>query len=120
MKMLIIALLVGSLGGLIAALCGVGGGVVMVPAFVLALGMDQKQAVATSLAVIVPTALVATVRYAHADLVDWKVFAGAAVGAVIVAAFGTDLMRSLSDARLTRIFALVMIAVGVRMLFVKA
>jgi uncharacterized membrane protein YfcA len=52
--------------------------------------------------------------------VDWKVFAGAAVGAMIVAALGTDLMRSLSDARLTRIFAVLMIVVGVRMLFIKA
>jgi uncharacterized membrane protein YfcA len=119
MKTIVIALLVGSVGGLVAALCGVGGGVIMVPAFVLALGLDQKQAVATSLAVIVPTALVATLRYGR-DLVDWKVFAGAAVGAMIVAALGTDLMRSLSDARLTRIFAVLMIVVGVRMLFIKA
>ncbi|MBK8091711.1 MAG: TSUP family transporter [Verrucomicrobiaceae bacterium] len=40
-------LAIGVVSGIIAALCGVGGGVVMVPAFVLLLDMPQKTAVAT-------------------------------------------------------------------------
>ena len=44
---------------IIAALCGVGGGVVIGPGFVLLLGLPQKTAVATSLAIIIP-ALMAT------------------------------------------------------------
>ena len=39
MRILLIGLLVGVAAGLIGALCGVGGGILMVPAFVLALGM---------------------------------------------------------------------------------
>ncbi len=62
MQTILIPILIGCLGGTIAALCGVGGGIVMVPAFVLLLGMEQKQAVATSLAVIAPTAIVAIAR----------------------------------------------------------
>jgi len=62
MQTILVPLLIGCLGGTIAALCGVGGGIVMVPAFVLMLGMEQKQAVATSLAVIAPTAIVPKVR----------------------------------------------------------
>ena len=53
----------------------------MVPAFVLLLGLPQKTAVATSLAIIVPTAIAATTQ--NTKLVDWKVFAGASVGAVV-------------------------------------
>ena len=114
------ALLIGCLGGLIAALCGVGGGVVMVPAFVFALGLDQKHAVATSLAVIIPTAFVATTQYHRAGLVDWKIVLPTAVGAVAVAWFASDWMKGMSNLTLTRIFAVVLIGVGVRMLFSKA
>lgn len=120
MKALVIALLIGSAGGLVAALCGVGGGLIMVPAFVLALGLEQKQAVATSLAVIVPTALVATIQYSRSNLVDWKIVLITAAGAVVVAFFASEWMKSMSNATLSRIFALVLIAVGIRMLLVKS
>ena len=64
---------IGVISGLIAALCGVGGGVVMVPGFVLLLGLPQKTAVATSLAIIIPTALMATTQNVRAGLVNWQV-----------------------------------------------
>ena len=67
MKTSIAALLIGAFGGLIAALCGVGGGIIMVPAFRQFLSLDQKQSIATSLVVIVPTALVASMRHLTSD-----------------------------------------------------
>ena len=74
----------GLCSGLLAALCGVGGGIVLVPAF-KAMGIGHKTAVASSLAVIIPTALVATVRNHRADLIDWWLVAGVAIGAVVAA-----------------------------------
>lgn len=115
----LIALLVGACSGAIAALCGVGGGLIMVPAFVKFLGLDQKHAVATSLAVIVPTALVTTVRYARADLVKWPIVLVTALGASVVAFFATDWLKSFSSQELRRIFACLLILVGLKMLFEK-
>jgi hypothetical protein len=71
----ITCLAIGIVSGVIAALCGVGGGVVMVPAFVFFLKLPQKTAVATSLAIIIPTALMATTQNARSGFVDWKVAA---------------------------------------------
>lgn len=120
MKTILIPLIIGGGGGLVAALAGVGGGVIMVPAFVYFLGLEQKQAIATSLAVIVPTAIVATFRYqATPNLIDWKIVAVTAVGAVLVAFKATDWMKELSNLTLTRGFAVLLIAVGIRMLFAK-
>ncbi len=110
-------LLSGACAGLLGALCGVGGGIVMVPAFVLLLGLPQKTAVATSLAVIVPIALVSTARYAQSQLIDWQVAGMTAVGAVGAAYLGTDLMKSLSNLMLTRVFGVVLIVFGIKMLF---
>ncbi len=85
---------IGILAGVIAALCGVGGGVVMVPAFVSLLAMPQKTAVATSLAIIIPTALMATTQNAKNGFVDWKVAAVTALSASIFAYFGADWMKT--------------------------
>lgn len=114
------AILVGACSGLLGALCGVGGGIVMVPAFVYLLQLDQKTAVATSLAVIVSIALVATFKNAQSQLVDWRVFAATASGAMVAAYFGSDLMKHLSNAQLTRIFGTVLIVFGVQMLLRKS
>ena len=122
MKTLIIAAFTGVIAGLLGALCGVGGGIVMVPAFVTVLGFEQKKAVATSLAVIVIIALVATLNTSlrkEPGLIDWRVVALAAVAAAIAAWFGTDLMHKLSNQYLTRIFGVVLLVFGIKMLLSK-
>jgi hypothetical protein len=118
MKLIITATFVGLAAGLLGALCGVGGGIVMVPAFVGLLGMDHKRAVATSMAVIIVTAIAATLNNARANnLIDWKVVAATGVAAAIAAWFGSDLMRGLGNQTLTRIFGCLLVVFGVRMLW---
>ena len=122
MKTAIIALIVGAAAGLLGALCGVGGGIVMVPAFTAALGMEHKNAIATSLAVIVITALVATINNARPQTIaqiDWRIVAIAAAGAAIASWWGTDLMHQLRTPILTKIFAITLIVFGVKMLITK-
>lgn len=94
----------------------------MVPAFVTALGFDQKKAVATSLAVIVIVSLVATLNTSlrkEESLIDWRVVALAAAAAALAAWFGTDLMHKLSNQYLTRLFGVVLLVFGIKMLLNK-
>ncbi len=109
-------LAIGVVSGVIAALCGVGGGVVMVPAFVFFLKLPQKTAVATSLAIIIPTALMATTQNARSGFVDWKVAAITAISASIFAYFGAGWLKTMSNETLTRIFGIVLVVFGLRML----
>lgn len=118
MKFITYAILTGLAAGLLGALCGVGGGIVMVPAFVGLLGLEHKQAVATSMAVIIVTALAATLNNARANnLIDWKVVATVGLASMVAAWFGSELMRGLSNQTLTRIFGCLLVAFGVRMLW---
>ncbi|MEZ7955662.1 MAG: sulfite exporter TauE/SafE family protein [Rubritalea sp.] len=122
MKTILIALTVGAAAGLLGALCGVGGGIIMVPAFTAALGMEHKNAIATSLAVIVITALVATLNNARPQTVvqiDWRIVAIAATGAAVAAWWGTDLMHQLRSPVLTKVFAITLITFGIKMLITK-
>jgi hypothetical protein len=107
---------IGIISGVVAALCGVGGGVVMVPAFVFFLALPQKMAVATSLAIIIPTALMATTQNARNDLVNWKVAAITAISASVFAYFGAGWLKSMSNETLTRIFGTILVVFGLRML----
>jgi len=119
-KLILLAALIGICSGVLGALCGIGGGIVMVPAFVGLLGLSHKQAVATSMAVIIVTAIAATLNNANAEgekLIDWKIAAATGIVAAIAAWYGTDLMHKLSTHTLTRIFGVVMIAFGVRILW---
>lgn len=122
MKIFLIATCTGIAAGLLGALCGVGGGIVMVPAFVTALGFEQKKAVATSLAVIVIVSLVATLNTSLRkgdSLIDWRVVALTALAAALAAWFGTDLMHKLSNQHLTRLFGAVLLAFAIKMLLAK-
>lgn len=116
---IITALGIGVLAGTIAALCGVGGGVVMVPAFVLLLGLAQKNAVAASLAIIIPTAFVATLQNARNGLLDgqWKLVAITTLSATLLAWFGAGMLTTMRNETLTRIFGTVLVIFGVRMLW---
>jgi uncharacterized membrane protein YfcA len=115
MKVIMIAVLIGCVGGIVAALCGVGGGVVMVPAFVFLLKMNQKVAVATSLAAIVLTAVATTAKNQANGYIDWPVALGAGAAGGIVGWFAADLLKRLQDVTLVRIFATVIIVFGVQM-----
>ena len=116
MKILIVSIVVGASAGLLGALCGLGGGIVMVPAFSQLLGVDHKKAVATSLAIIIITAIVATANNAKSDLIDWHIVACAALGAAAASWWGTDLMQSLQSTTLTRIFGVTLLLFGAKML----
>lgn len=89
----------------------------MVPAFASVLGFGQKQAVATSLAIIIITALSSTINNARAgNLIDWRIVAAVGIASAVAGWFGSDLMRSLSNQTLTRIFGVVLLIFGARML----
>ena len=122
MKLLVIGALAGLAAGLLGALCGVGGGIIMVPVFTQLIGMTQKQAVTTSMAVIIFTALSSTLSNMRApmpdgqSLIQWPVVWSAAIASTIAAWFMSDIMRSMADATLTRIFAIFVIISGTWML----
>ena len=95
------AIAIGLVGGVVAGMLGVGGGVVFVPGLVIFLGLGQHQAEATSLLAIVPVAIVGTyrqdrygnVRRHDALLLGLLSAAGAAAGVVVANAISGVVLR---------------------------
>ena len=109
-------LAIGLLTGLAGGLLGVGGGFVMVPAMVYLLKTPQREANGTSLAVIVPVAIVGATILGQGHQVDLQVGIVLALGAVGGAVLGARLTRRVSDIGLRRAFGIVAVVAGVVMI----
>ena len=70
---LVRAAVLGVVAGFLGGLFGVGGGILIVPALVLVLHMDQRLAHGTSLAAVLPIAVASLTGYTLEDKVDWPV-----------------------------------------------
>ena len=107
---------IGLVAGLLGALFGVGGGIVIVPLLVMLLAFDQRRASATSLAAILVSSVAGAITYAlHGEV---KPGAAAIVGipAVVGVVGGAALQQRIPLRALTYGFALVLTAVGIRLL----
>src|SRR5437899_1627237 len=109
-------LAIGLLTGLAGGLLGVGGGFVMVPAMVYLLKTPQREANGTSLAVIVPVAIVGATILGRGHQVDVEVGIVLAIGSVGGAVLGARLTRRVSDIGLRRAFGIVAVVAGLVMI----
>jgi uncharacterized membrane protein YfcA len=106
---------VGAAAGFLSGLFGVGGGILIVPALVVALGLDQRRAHGTSLAAVLPIAAASLATYAVHDNIDWPVAVLLALGAVAGALLGTKLLSVLPHRVLAYGFAGLMVVSAVRL-----
>ena len=90
----------GALAGALSGLLGVGGGVVLVPAYMDLLGVPIKTAIATSLVCVGMLAVPSTVSHALLGDIDWTFAAFLALGVVPGAWVGSSLAARASDRRL--------------------
>lgn len=106
---------VGAASGTLAGLLGVGGGIVVVPALILAFGIPEVAAKGTSLAVIIPTALMGTAQNLRHRLVGLR--SAVVVGGVGTAcAFVGSRLAIGLDSRLSQaLFAVLLVGVALRM-----
>ena len=112
------ALLIAALGvlaGVISGLFGVGGGIIFVPALTLILGRHQLQAEATSLAAIVPVAIVGSWRQNREGLVRWKTAAIIGVASIGGVLAGAEVATSLSNKALERAFGIFLVAASIQL-----
>jgi uncharacterized membrane protein YfcA len=91
---------IGLVAGGLSGLLGIGGGVIMVPAFVYFVRMEVKAAIATSLVCVGLFAIPGAVTHALLGHVDWRVAAALIVGVIPGARIGASLAIRATDRRL--------------------
>lgn len=102
--------------GLLSGLFGIGGGIIMVPAMVMLAGLTQHSAAATSLAAIVPIAVVGAAIFGGASSVDLAAAAALTVGSLAGVQVGSHVMGVLSERWLRMAFGAFIACVAIAML----
>jgi uncharacterized membrane protein YfcA len=118
----LIAGLIGLVSGVTSGLFGVGGGIVMVPAMLFFLSppiRDIKQAIGTSLVVIIPTAMMGSFKHHQQSNVHWPTVAALIPLAIAGSYLGAWWTTQIEAANLKRAFGGFIILVGLRLLLVK-
>ena len=111
-------ILIGIAAGVLSGLFGIGGGTIIVPALVLWLGMQQRLAAGTSVAAILPVALVGATSYGVQGNVDWVAAICLALGIVVGAQLGSMFLAKLPAKTLQRLFLIFMLVIVVSLWFV--
>jgi uncharacterized membrane protein YfcA len=118
-QMLALVLVIGAFAGVLAGLLGVGGGIVLVPAFFYAfqgLGYGGPQlmqmCLATSLATIIVTSLRSVLSHNRKGAVDWGILKRWAPGIAAGALLGVMVAASLRSRELQGVFGVLGIVIG--------
>ena len=110
----IIAIVLGVAGGFVAALAGVGGGILFVPALALVLGLTQVVAEATSLLAIVPVAILGTWQQRRTGDVHLRDALIIGIGSVVTAVLAAVVADRLPEDILRWMFIALMVIVALR------
>jgi uncharacterized membrane protein YfcA len=101
--------------GMAAGLLGVGGGILMVPFLTLAVGLSQHSAEATSLVVVLPTAIVASLELRRRGVGDLPTALRFGVAGAVGGVGGALLALALPGSALRIVFAVFLGIVGLRL-----
>jgi uncharacterized protein len=114
----VVLLLIGLTAGLLSGMVGIGGGIIIVPALVYFLGFTQHEAQGTSLGLLLPpVGILAVMNYYKKGYLDIKVVAIMCVAFILGAYFGSKFSVNISEQKLKKFFAVVLLLVAGKMLF---
>jgi uncharacterized membrane protein YfcA len=120
---ILILIIIGLSAGILSGLVGVGGGIIMVPLFVLFLGLTQHNAQGLSLAVMLPpVTFLAVYNYHTAGTggnIDWRIAIMISILFIIGGFIGSKVALQIDQRMLRKIFGVFMLLVAVKLIFTK-
>lgn len=117
-QVIAIIIVIGFAAGMMGGMIGIGGGLIIVPALVYFMSYSQHQAQGTSLGLLIlPVAILGAWNYYKKGYIDPRVVGLLALGFVAGSYFGSKYALSLPQATLKKIFAILMLILSLKMLF---
>ena len=102
-------LVAGSLAGLLNGMFGAGGGLILVPIYISWMHMEEKQAFATSVAVILPLSIISYILFCLQRGNVWAVSLPYLLGGVVGGLLSVRLFQNVSALWLHRIFGAIIL-----------
>ena len=109
-------IILGLIAGLVSGFFASGGGMILVPAYVYILKMEDSKARATSIFCILPMVIASGIFYYKNKFINWKIGILCAIGGIIGGYIGARLLKKLPDKYLKLSFALFLIYVSIRLI----
>ncbi len=117
---IILLIAIGLFAGVFSGMIGLGGGLIIIPALMYLLHMDQHAAQGTSLALMLPPiGLMAAYNYYKAGALNIQFAAVIAIAFFVGGYFGSRWALNMPEALLRKIFAVTLIVVAIKMLWTK-
>jgi uncharacterized membrane protein YfcA len=116
----LILVIIGLVAGFLGGMMGLGGAIILIPAMVLFLAMDQRMAQGTTIAIMLPPiGLFAAYNYYRAGYVNVKYALIIAAVFMLGGYLGSKLALNLPVGVLKKVFAAVLALIAAKMAFVK-
>jgi uncharacterized membrane protein YfcA len=117
---IILLVIIGLLAGFTGGIAGVGGGIIVIPALVLVMGMSQYSAQGTNLAMMIPPiGILAAWNYYKQGYVNVKFALILAVSFIIGGYLGSKVAVHLPQETLRRIFGVLVLVIAIKMILNK-
>lgn len=104
---------IGALAGFVSGLLGIGGGIVLTPAFIHLVKMPIRRSIATSIAIITVIAIPGTIIHYFLGHISWSLSAGLAVGSIPAAYLGARLNIKTREKTTALLFGALLLIFGV-------
>lgn len=116
MKKIFINSIIGLLAGIVSGLFSTGGGMILVPAFIYLLKIEDSKARGTSVFCILPMVITSSFFYYKGRYIDWKMAILCAIGGTIGGYIGAKLLKKLPEKILKIAFTIFLIYASYKML----
>lgn len=108
--------IIGLFAGITCGFFGSGGGMILIPAYLYILKLEDKKARATSIISIMPMVITSSLFYINANYIDLNLSIKCIIGGIIGGIIGTKLLEKISTKALRIMFIFFLIYSSVRMI----
>ena len=108
---------IGILAGVVSGLFSTGGGMILVPAFIHLLNLEDTKARGRSIFCILPMVITSSFFYYKGNYINWKTAILCGIGGAIGGYLGAKLLKKLPEKILKIVFTAFLIYVSYKMIF---
>jgi uncharacterized membrane protein YfcA len=120
LSLILTLVVIGLLAGFLSGLIGVGGGIIMVPLFLIFLGLTQHQAQGLSLAVLLPpVTFMAVYNYHQAGAIDWRYALIVSCVFIVGGFIGSKVALSIDQQTLKKVFGGILLLIAAKLILGK-
>ena len=109
--------LIGLIAGIICGFFASGGGLILVPAFIYLLKMEDKKARGTAVCCILPMVITSSIFYYKQNYINWEIGIYCAIGGIAGGIIGAKLLKKIPTKYVRMLFTAFLLYVSFKMLF---